>query len=204
MAAKTGMMRHMRTRNRQLVWLVGFAAIAAVATMVWLNLDPLPKRFGVVVPGRLYRCGDLSPDEMARVTEEYKPRVVLSLLDPEAPETKRERAAAEQLGLRWENVPLRGDGSSTPEDRERIKEVLLDPDAAPLLVHCAAGANRTGLAIGLYRIREQGWTPEQVLAEMREYGFEDLSKHENLRQALRDEWRAVQSESSPTTAPVAP
>jgi protein tyrosine phosphatase (PTP) superfamily phosphohydrolase (DUF442 family) len=130
---------------------------------------------------------------LKRVTNEHGIRTVLSLLNPDVPESIAERQAAEQLGLRWINVPLPGNGASTSEERESIKAVLFDPDAAPLLVHCAAGANRTGLAIGMYRIHQQAWLVEQVLAEMRAYGFEDLPKHQNLRQALSIESQYAQS-----------
>jgi protein-tyrosine phosphatase len=109
---------------------------------------------------------------------------VLSLLDANAPETIAERAAAEKLGLRWINVPLPGNGASTPEQRERIKQVLFDDSPSGLLVHCAAGTNRTGLAVGMYRMHRQGWTLDQVRAEMRRFDFEDEPHHENLRQAL--------------------
>ncbi len=163
--------------------------IVAGAAAGWYHYHHLPKRFGVVVPGRLYRSGRVSPAELATVARRYHVRTVLSLLDPDAPESIRERRAAERLGLRWVNVPLRGDGSSTPDDRARIEAVLFDPHAAPLLVHCAAGANRTGLAVGLYRICKQGWSLERVLAEMRRYGFEDQPRHANLRAALREAWQ---------------
>ena len=165
--------------------------LAAAAGGGWYHTHHLPKRFGVVVPGRLYRSGRVSPAELATVVRRYHVRTVLSLLDPQAPESVRERQAAERLGLRWVNVPLRGDGSSTPAERARIEAVLADPQAVPVLVHCAAGVNRTGLAVGLYRIRRQGWTVEQVLAEMRRYDFEDLPKHANLRAALREAWQAT-------------
>ncbi len=152
----------------------------------------LPKRFGVVVEGQLYRCGEITPRQLEHVANEHGIRTVLSLLNPDVPESTAERQAAERIGLRWINVPLPGDGASTPEERARIKAALFDPTATPLLVHCAAGANRTGLAIGMYRMHQQGWSVEQVLEEMRRYGFEDLPKHENLRQALVSEWQVAQ------------
>ncbi len=151
----------------------------------WYHSIVTPKKFGVVESGRLYRCGKITPLQLERVAREHGIRTVLSLLDPTHPDSIAEREAAERLGLRWLNVPLSGDGSSRPEDRDSIREIVLDQSLAPLLVHCAAGANRTGLTCGMYRIHHDGWSYEQVLDEMRSYGFDDLEKHENLREALR-------------------
>ncbi len=158
----------------------------------------------MVTEGRLYRCGEITPYQLQQTARKHGLRTVLSLLNPDVPESVAERRAAEQLGLRWVNVPLPGDGASTPKERESIKAVLFDPAAAPLLVHCAAGVNRTGLAIGMYRIHRQDWSVEQVLEEMRRYGFEDLPKHENLRQALSAEWQADRTDKPTSTQPVQP
>ncbi|MFQ5805301.1 MAG: protein-tyrosine phosphatase family protein [Phycisphaerae bacterium] len=161
----------------------------------------MPKRFAAVEEGRLYRCGSITPYQLEHITRKYGVRTVLSLLNPDVPESVAEREAARRLGLRWVNVALPGDGGSTPEQREKIKAVLFDPDAGPLLVHCAAGTNRTGLAVGLYRLRQHAWTLEQVLAEMREFGFADLPRHQNLREALASEWQAAQFGGQASTRP---
>jgi protein tyrosine phosphatase (PTP) superfamily phosphohydrolase (DUF442 family) len=143
-----------------------------------------------VVPGKLYRSGDISPAQLERVAHDLGIKRVISVLDPNVPESVAEREAAQRLGLRWENVPMRGNGESTPADRERILALLKEPDAPTTLVHCSAGTNRTGLAIGLYRIHCEGWTYEQVLEELKRYSFDDLDKHENMREALREAARS--------------
>lgn len=176
-----------RNKARLLVLAAVLAVAAAAAGWVgWTQFGP-PKRFAVVEAGRLYRCGEITPRQLERVAHEHGIRTVLSMLDPAHPDSVAERAEAERLGLRWLNVPLKGDGSSNDADRDQIRAILLDSQNAPLLVHCAAGANRTGLACGMYRIHADGWTVEQVLTEMRTHGFDDLPKHENLRAALRAE-----------------
>jgi protein tyrosine/serine phosphatase len=50
------------------------------------------------------------------------------------------------------------------------------------LVHCSAGVQRTGGAVALFRMIEQGWTPEAALAEMRTRGNDgnDMQRNQLL------------------------
>jgi hypothetical protein len=41
--------------------------------------------------------------------------------------------------------------------------------------------------VGLYRLHCQHWPLADVLAEMKQFGFDDLPKHEDLRRALAAE-----------------
>lgn len=173
--------------------LLGVVA-AAIGAAVWFGATRLPRRFAAVEPGRLYRCGSVTPTQLETLQREHGVRTVLSLLDPAAPESVAEKAAAERLQMTWLNVPLRGNGDSTPADRERLRAILLDGNGGPLLVHCAAGVNRTGLAVGMYRLHAQGWTLEQVREEMLRFDFEDLAKHEGLRRALEEEAQAAEAQ----------
>lgn len=159
-------------------------ALAVGAAAGW-GVPLAPKRFATVEPGRLYRSGGPTTRELVEVTRAHGIRTVLCLLNPDAPEVQAERDAVLRLGLRWINIPLPGNGASTPAEREAILNVLLDETSGPTLVHCAAGTNRTGLAVGLYRLVQQGWTLDDVLKELDRFGFDDLPKHENLRAALR-------------------
>lgn len=179
---------HSRGRVMQLAAL----ALVAAALAIWGWTSRMPRRFAEVVPGRLYRCGSVNGAQLERLAKRYQIRAVLSLLDPAAPESQRERAAAEALHLRWINVPLRGNGDSTAEERARIKAALADESAAPLLVHCAAGTNRTGLTVGLYRLNQQGWTADQVFEEMKQFDFRDDDAHLGMRTAILDEAKMVQ------------
>lgn len=157
----------------------------------------VPKRFAPVVDGRIYRSGRITPEQLEYLQRNYGVRTVLSLLNPDAPECAAERDAARTLGLEWRNVPLPGDGESSAQQRDEILRIMRDAESGPLLVHCAAGATRTGLAVGLYRITEQGWPLETALDEMRRFGFEDEPHHESVRQALA----AAEEASKPRTPP---
>jgi protein tyrosine/serine phosphatase len=192
--------RRVFSRRAGLIWAIVLAAGGLFAAWVYHD-SHVPKRFAAVVPDRLYRSGEVTPRQLQYLAERYRIQTVLCLLNPADPRTQVEKAAAEELGLLWVCVPLTGDGASTPEQRRLIKDILLDDSLGPLLVHCAAGANRTGLTIGMYRIHRDGWTPDAVLEEMRKFDFEDLPKHENLREALRAEFQEARAARSATPEP---
>lgn len=170
---------------RMLLAGVGLVLALAVAYAAYETATHYPKRFKPVVEGRLYRSGEVRPEHLARLRDEVGIERVICLLDANAPVTQAERAAAQRLGLEWHNLSMRGNGASKLAQRDRLRDLLADPNAPPTLVHCSAGVNRTGLAVGLYRIDQEGWTYEQVYEELLANDFDDLPKHENLRAALR-------------------
>lgn len=186
-------------RRRLALVLAAIAGSVAIAAYVWHDTRT-PRRFAVVVDGRLYRSGSVSPRQLEYLANRYGIRTVISLLNPDAPESVAERQAAQRLGLTWHNIPLPGNGASTPADRRRIRQLLVPPLAEPTLVHCAAGVNRTGLAIGLYRIHHDGWTVEQVINEMLRFDFDNEATHANLRDALAAE-AALARGGNPRPAP---
>lgn len=200
LAAPVGTARNPARRRPAIVVAVVLCGLVGFGGYSWWAAQ-YPKRFAVVEPGRLYRSGAITPAQLARLHATYGIERVICLLATESPEAQAEHAAAQRLGLDWHNIPMGGDGTSTPPQRDQLRALLLDPNAPPTLVHCAAGTNRTGLAVGLYRIHHDGWTCDQVLDEMRRFSFDDLPKHENLRAALRAEAAHATSQPAPATAP---
>ena len=186
-----------------LIALLAAAALGAGAFATYSWVTYLPKRFGVVDEGqlKLYRSGDVTPAQLERLHAKYGIGRVICLLNPADPGARdailAEHATAERLGMQWIDLPMHGDGTSTPEARAKLVALYRVKDAPPTLVHCSAGVYRAGLAVGLYRIHFQGWTYDQVHAELLQHGFEDTPKHENMRAALR----AATTQATATTRP---
>ena len=189
----------LRTDRKTRIALTGavLLVLSVAGGRYWKENYGLPKRFAVVESEKVFRSGVVTPAQLEYVTHEFGLRSVLSLLDPKAPESIAEKAAAERLGLRWINVPLPGNGASDAAQRARIRAVLLDPSLEPILLHCAAGTNRTGLAAGMYRLYVQHWPLDAVLDEMFTFGFENEPKHRNLLEALRSEAELADAETPP-------
>ena len=44
----------------------------------------------------------------------------------------------------------------------------------PVLVHCFAGAHRTGAYVAVYRMEYDGWSNEKAIAELRTCGYSTI------------------------------
>lgn len=74
------------------------------------------------------------------------------------------------LALTARRIPI-NTWSIDSEDARKFLEIVADTNAAPLLVHCQHGADRTGSLVAIYRIVREGWTIDEALKEMREGGY---------------------------------
>ncbi|MEO8001194.1 MAG: dual specificity protein phosphatase family protein [Arenimonas sp.] len=60
------------------------------------------------------------------------------------------------------------------DDRDivAVLKIITNPTNQPILVHCAHGADRTGLMMASYRMIVQGWSKEDARKEMKQGGYE--------------------------------
>jgi tyrosine-protein phosphatase SIW14 len=120
----------------------------------------------------IYRGGRPKVQDMAILQRQQQIKTIISLENSDHAEIiRREREATEKLGMKFINVPL--DVYETPADKDMAVLLrLLDDEALqPVFVHCLHGEDRTGLVIGLYRFKVQGWTADQAYREMLDQHF---------------------------------
>lgn len=176
-------------RNALLIGL----SVVVVSVFVVRGVVPnlVPKNFGVVEEGRLYRSGELTTAALRSVIEEHGIRTVIDFgahdHDPEA--ERREQAVTDLLGVKRHVLYLHGDGRGDPNRYLEALRIMSDPEQGPVLVHCAAGAQRTGCAVALYRSLVQGWDDDRALGEAGEYRHdpEDNPKMPEMYRTWRDE-----------------
>jgi protein tyrosine/serine phosphatase len=167
-------------RRGKRVALVAVMAVALIGAGAWLWQAQLhdwlfPKRWGVVVPGQIYRSGQISPSIIKHTLESHNIKVIVDLnADKRNNETQAAEAkAANELGIERRIYPLAGDGTG---DIHQYAEAIARMDKAvhdgqPVLVHCAAGTQRTGGVIAAYRLLVKRDPPADVLAELRQYDW---------------------------------
>jgi uncharacterized protein (TIGR01244 family) len=112
----------------------------------------------------LYRSARLKPGAAA----EIKALGVRTVINLRGEETDRDVLAGS--GVNRLRLPCDAN-ELTVEHLATFLRLACDPDRRPVLVHCWAGADRTGAMIAAYRVAAQGWSKEEAVREMTEGGY---------------------------------
>jgi hypothetical protein len=170
-------------------WILGLC-VAALVTVVpvvdyrWQYVHS--KRLREVNPGVFYRSGQMTSSGIEEAVARYHIRTIVNLQD-EYPDpdvacgyfhggTVKEKELCRRLGVRYvylppDLIPRQQVPPQRPEAIDRFLQLLDDPSVYPVLIHCRAGLNRTGVMTAVYRMEYQGWTPRQALAEAKANGW---------------------------------
>jgi protein-tyrosine phosphatase len=189
--------------DRRRIGLLVLAAVLVVGGLAFWHYDVAhafsPKRFGVVEPGKIYRSGRIHPWLVKSVLRKHNIQVIVALLadSSSTPGDVAEKDAAEELHIQLLRFPLPGNGVSAAGRIDgyvgAIEAILTARrEGKPVLVHCAAGANRTGGVIAVYRLLVEGQGADEVLAEMRRYGWgSDEADADKLLDYLNSHMRPI-------------
>jgi predicted protein tyrosine phosphatase len=133
----------------------------------------IPKRFGVVQEGQLYRSGLLSEALVKKVLLKYKIKVIINLAADSSDnrDQKVEKQTATELSIERLTFPLRGDGTGDINDYARAIAAIVQAkqEHKPVLVHCNAGLQRTGGVIAAYQLLVEQKDPSFVYREFTRY-----------------------------------
>jgi hypothetical protein len=100
-----------------------------------------------VVPGRVYRTAQLKPQRLRAFIAEKGIRTVVNLrgVCSDAPWYLGECRTTHAAGVNQEDITFSAKRLPAPGEIQRLVDVL-DHTAYPIVFHCQAGADRTGLA----------------------------------------------------------
>ncbi len=169
------------------------SAVAVLIVGVWpiveyRNVYTFDKRLREVDPGRVYRSGEMTAAGFADAVARYKIRTILNVQDdypdPDVVRnfwnwnTVKESELCRQLGVRYvlikpDLILRRRVPAERPAAVDAFLDLMDDPDAYPVLIHCKAGLHRTGCLTAVYRMEYQGWSPDRAYDELKANGFGD-------------------------------
>lgn len=166
----------MASRNRVfttlLITCTAVPALAIGSYAAWAHAGKdyfLPRNFAQVEPG-VFRSGRLSSYTAEPTLRSHHVGVVVSLIDDaDDPEGAKPMVdAMKDLGVRRVRLSMDGNGIGSPDRYATAIDAIVAAkrEGIPVLVHCNAGAQRTGGVIAAYELIVRGLPPDQVRAEM--------------------------------------
>jgi tyrosine-protein phosphatase SIW14 len=83
---------------------------------------------------------------------------------------KKEKETLTKLGMIYEPMSW---FCMRPKDplMARFLRLIRDNPGKKIFVHCTTGIDRTGMMVAAYRMADQGWSAQEAMAEMKEFGF---------------------------------
>ncbi len=107
--------------------------------------------FHEVLPGEVYRSAQLSPDQLRALNAQYNFKTILNLRGERDGEKwyDQEKQESETLGLKHLDFEMSDSAIFPLEQAQKLVETM-ETAPKPLLIHCRAGADRSGLAAALY------------------------------------------------------
>lgn len=170
----------------------------------------MPKRFGVVEQDKIFRSGRIAPHLIRKTLQKHGIKVIVDLTEPEPgnPSCQAEQEVVSRLGITYCNFPLYGDGTGNITNYAKAISTIKQAkeENKPVLVHCAAGVQRTGGVIASYRLLVEKQTPATAYAELTRYGWksrkekillEYLNGHMAELNSLLQNMRVIPEEKRP-------
>ncbi len=165
-----------------LFWII-FGLVIAGAIWAWedgVKDSVIPRRFGVVKEGLIYRSGILHRKLIEKTLKKHNIEVIVDLTNynPEHPDQRAEKEIADRLGIEVYRFPLGGDGTGKREHYVKALKALIKAERSgkAVLVHCAAGSQRTGGIIACYRLLVEKRDVDFIVDELRKYDW----KHDDI------------------------
>ncbi|HYF07305.1 MAG TPA: tyrosine-protein phosphatase [Acetobacteraceae bacterium] len=140
-------------------WLNSLFVDHALLRLGWRN-------WGVVESGRLYRSNHPVPWQLRQAVRRHGIRTVINLRGhrPECGSDALGREEAARLGVAHIDAPFESRGAPHKDRILRLAEIYARMEE-PALIHCKSGADRTGLAAGIWLLL-QGRPVEAALDQL--------------------------------------
>ena len=133
----------------------------AVLTLVFLLLSTATYffymeeqgNFHTITPGKAYRSAQLDRDELEYYIKMYNIKSIVNLRgeNPMAPWYREEKQVSAEYNIEHYDISL---SSSREPDEEKIRKLIeiFRNAPRPVLIHCQAGADRSGLAAAMWKV----------------------------------------------------
>ncbi len=139
----------------------------ALSTGLWTAALWVTGNVHTVEEGVFYRSGQLSADHLAATIKRYGIRTIINLRGaaPGQQWYEQEIATARNLGVVHIDLSMSADEVPDAETLARLI-LYMRESPKPILAHCKAGADRSGLASALYLLAIRHKPPTEAAAQL--------------------------------------
>jgi protein tyrosine/serine phosphatase len=181
---------------RRVALVLGLAVLAAgLGAAGWAGYLRVSGNVHTVIPGQLYRSAELDKAGFQDTIERFHVRTVINLrgANPGKPWYENELAASAAMGTR--HIDVRMSATQVP-NAAQLQEIrtLLSEAVTPILVHCQAGADRSGLVAALYELWIAHRSPA-VAGEQLSFAYGHFPWLGSRTVAMDEAWRQVLGQS---------
>jgi protein tyrosine phosphatase (PTP) superfamily phosphohydrolase (DUF442 family) len=193
-----------RLRSRTRLWIYALFMAGLVMLLAETLRIFVGANFHTVVPGRCYRSAQPSASFLESVQRTHGIRSILNLRDENEDQEwyREEKRAAAKLGMKLVNAGLASKEQPPDHDFRRFVNAMTEKESPdPVLIHCANGNDRTGLAAAVYLLlRTKTSLPEARGHLSLRYGHIAWGKASCLSRIL-DSYESWLTETEKTHAP---
>lgn len=144
-------------------------------------LSVVDKQFNFhLVDKNVWRSSQPNPESIKRM-KEHGLKSIINLRGDEQTDIW-EKKLSDSLGINYFSKPM---DATKEQDLEYLKEILLiveDENNQPVLIHCLGGKDRTGLIVGMYKLKHTDISMEELRKETIMYGHD--KKYESIFRTL--------------------
>ncbi|MBF0264829.1 MAG: dual specificity protein phosphatase family protein [Gammaproteobacteria bacterium] len=151
-----------------------FLIISVSSYVWWVHFN---YRFAAITDGKVFKSGAMPPQQAAEYAKKYNIKTIIDLREPKLhdelnPGTQDEidaehNAIAKIEGI--DHINIASGQIPTKETLQQFFEVLDDPKAYPVWIHCHHGTGRAMLYSALYRIEYENFSNEDARSKTRVY-----------------------------------
>jgi protein tyrosine/serine phosphatase len=149
--------------------------------------------FRVVRDGVLYRSGQMTLAGLKDVIRDHRIKTVISLryakIDGNLPPDLAEERYCQAQEIAYRRIKLDAwwaSDNTVPAEKgvRQFLEIMDNPASFPVLIHCFAGAHRTGACCAVFRMEYEHWTNARAIAEMKSCGYRNIDDELDLLEYL--------------------
>lgn len=160
-----------------------FKSLAAKLSGNDLNIPV--SNLGVVTPRCIYRSGCPSFNALVKMKDTLHIKQLIDLRVLSDSELSKRKSQVESLGIYYTNIPM-DEYNEIPQDQvRRAVGIIAWPGNQPVVVHCAGGVHRTGLAILAFRMWRMGYSWTEAFKEAKDFHFYSGNGHEGVLRSMK-------------------